>query len=343
MAVERANAQQGQTVTLRMRFELGGTLFDPSSVNQVQIINPAGVVEETIPAASIVHDGVGLYHVDWAIPAAATIDVWHDRWFANSTVGAVEKQFTLSFYVLPFTATGGTSPYLTSAEALAYLPSDTTITATEAAEMAALAQEIVEAVTGDFFLPVEMARIFDGNGEAYLPLDLELQSVTGWDVRCCLSSGATTDWEAQDATTLRIAGSRMGLTIGNLASFSRQVSRRYQIERFTACGSGSVVSFCGVFSAGTQNHRITGTWGRWTTVPLQIKAAIGLMVRYAGMCDDPKGVPSNPYVSESIPGGRSYTLRQIRAGATKDTGTGYPDVDAILARVPQPMIAATVV
>ena len=89
---------------------------------------------------------------------------------------------------------------------------------------------------------------------------------------------------------------------------------------------------CGSFPSGVQNVRVTGTWGFFTEVPLQIKDALGRLVEYAGSCDDGTGSMSTPFLTESVPGGRAYTLRTILRSAKVDHMTGYADVDAILKR-----------
>jgi len=322
MPVERAAAQQSETVRLRIDFRLGGTLFDPFEVRQVEIRDPAGVILETIPMGSIVQDGVGLYRVDHAIAAAAEIDNHFDRWYSTQVSGATEKQFSLKFYVLPaMTGGAGSSPYLTAAESASYLPEDTALTTGEIAGLVALMQEQVEAVTGDIFQPVTMARVFDGNGEVYLPFDRPLAEITKLEYL----DGAS--WSDVGIDNVRIKRSGRGIVLGNAVSYSRFPSRTRRFLDQTLGFGG-----CGAFPAGSMNVRITGVWGRWTEVPLQIKAAVGTLVKYAAQCDNPTGLGSNPYSGESIPNDRSFTLRQILRNVSVDNLTGYPDVDAILVR-----------
>ena len=339
MAVERGQAQQGQTVTLRMRFELGGTLFDPVEISQVQILDPSDAVLETITGAAIIKDAVGLYHVDWAIPAAAETETHHDRWFARATAGADMKQFTLNFFVLPFSASTGDSPYLTLEEATSYLPLDTALTSSEISALVLLSQEIVEAVAGQTFLPVDMARVFDGTGRRVLPLDAPLQN---WSVLEYLYDSATgwTDVTPTSVHDLRIMRSKRMLALGNARSYAQGGRNLHRDYGCSAILTSALA--CSYFPAGTQNVRVTGSWGDWATVPRQVKAAVGALVRYAGSCDDPQALPGAAYSVEAVPGGRAYTLRQILFNAMRDRLTGFPDVDSILTRFPTFTPAVTV-
>jgi hypothetical protein len=214
-------------------------------------------------------------------------------------------------------------PYLTVAEAAAGLPSDTALSSAEIADYIARFEEDVETITGEIFEPRTMARVFDGNGEPYLPLDRHLRIVTALEY--LYGNG----WSDVSIQGLRIKPSARGLALGNLASYSRWPSRNRAINRYADTGlSGG----CGVFPAGSSNVRVTGTWGRYETVPLQIKHAIRQLIRYAGRCDDPANLGSNAFESESIPNDRAFTLRKIRLNALNNQMTGYPDVDAILVR-----------
>jgi hypothetical protein len=329
MPVERGQAQRGQTVTLRAVFKLGGTLFNPSAISQVQIIDPdESTVLETITGAAIVHDGIGRYHVDWAIPDTADLDTHFDRWFWTSTVGAVEKQGTLHFLVLAATVGGTLGAYMSVDELKTYLPADTDLTDAQIVTQGALAQETIETICGRLFLPLEEARIFDGTGESIQPLDRHIQAVSEVEFRDCDGT-----WQTMGFTDVRITKSRKMLSLGNTLTPRQRMnlgSARSYSSLCSGVSSGGIL--CGAFPSGVQNVRITGTWGFYTEVPLQIQDAMGRLVQYAGSCDDDTGSMSNPFLTESVPGGRAYTLRTILRNARVDQMTGYADVDAILKR-----------
>lgn len=327
MAVERDNAQRGQAVRLEIQFRKSGTLFDPVTVRQVEIRDRDNVLLATISGAGIVRDGVGEYHVDWFISATEPAVLHHDRWYATATSGANEKQFTLSFMVLP-AGTGEGSPglsYVTLEDLRASLPSDSLLSDEQLTELGALAEEIVDYMAGENFLPVSESRIFNGSGTPLLTVRRAIQSVSQIRTLCGCCDGS---WSIMDIGCIRILPSRTALTIGNL------VPRPFRSwiwgcgDRFTCCCGGT-----GSFPMGSANVEVTGEWGAWTTVPRQIQAAVKLLVRYAGACDDPAATPSNPFESESIAMDRQYKMREIYKKTGIDGSTGYPDVDSMIERV----------
>lgn len=215
--------------------------------------------------------------------------------------------------------------YLTTAEARAFLPADTTLTDAEIDEMVLLASETAEDCTSQVFLPLIEARVFDGTGKSVLPTRRPIQSVSRIEVLAC---GSGTDYEI-DISAVRIGGSRTMLSLGNTLSFSQggMFGSRY---RSNLCSSGG--GACGAFPPGFQNIRVTGSWGRFAEVPRSIKRAIGQLLRYTGVCDDPLAASATPYKSESVTGDRSYTMRDIWASTKVNAMTGFADVDAIFAR-----------
>lgn len=340
MAVERGAAMQGQTVILRARFELGGTLFTPFNLGDVQILDENLVLVDTVPAAAIIMDAVGMYHVEWAIPNAEPAEIHHDRWFMMTTVGATEKQFTLNFFVLPLSV-AAVSSYITVAEAKEYLPADTELTDAQILTLINQAVKAAESCCGQSFVPTTRSMVVDGSGRNVQPLKAKIQTVTEIEF---LFDGT---WTTVTYNDLRISGSRKMLSAGNSMSFSQQVG--LGANRFGRYYSGAGgLGFIGsdfpdcTFPAGFQNIRVTGDWGRFTEVPLDIKDAVGRLVMYAGSCDDPTGSVSEPFSNETVPGGRAYTMRQILKSAMVDRMTGFADVDAVFARYPATFGATTV-
>jgi hypothetical protein len=317
VAVERAQAQQGETARLRADFRLGGTLFDPFEIRQVEILDDAFVVLATLSGASIVKDAVGQYHVDWPVPAAEATTLHYDRWYSTASSGATEKQGTLSFFVHSATVTGGESQWLSNLDLLPFLPTGTILTDVEIAENALLAQEMIESICGQKFTLLTEARDFSGQGEQILNVRTPIQSVT--EVRILGCPPGTGD-QVLEITDLRIGRSQTVLALGNV------VPKRYRVGGYLWPGG------CSYFPYGFQNIRVTGTWGAFTEVPREIKRALGLLVRHIASCDDPVGSPAEAYDSENVAGDRSYTIRKVWHNVTQDATTGFADVDSILAR-----------
>ena len=115
------------------------------------------------------------------------------------------------------------------------------------------------------------------------------------------------------------------LGLGNVRRFSDRFATQFGTQSYS-----SPIGFCGIWPSGFQNIEITGDWGMYDEVPLQIKRAAGMLLRYAGKCDDPLGLPSHAFEAESFPGDRQWTLRKVWTDVKLNNMTGFPDVDAIL-------------
>lgn len=325
MAVDRAHAQQGQSVRLGMRFSLGGSAVDPFEVRQVEVLDAQFAVLATF--ATTVHDGTGLFHVDWPVPADEPPTIHYDRWFATASSGGTEEVFTNSFQVLTAEASTAGTPYMTTDEARSiYLPEATEITDAQLAEMVLLAQETIEWVAGQVFLPVFETRTFNGSGKAALSIARPIQSITSINVLGC--NGSTGSTSTIDPASVRISRGRCLLGLGNMQRFGHLLGDALAgVPPWHGLGVG-----CGVWPAGFMNIEITGTWGAFAQVPRQIRHALGLLLQHAAVCDSPSGAMDSPYESESIAGDRTYVLRKIWTQARTSNGTGFPEVDAILAR-----------
>lgn len=232
-------------------------------------------------------------------------------------------------------------PYPTVDQVKEYLPADTELTDAEIGTILTLAIETVESICGQRFEPVTRSIIVDGSGRMVQPLPAPLQSVTAIEFR--QSDGS---WSAVTYGDIRIGRSRKMLSAGNAVSFSQQVLRGVRRSAWCCGGSGGLSGLndypnC-VFPAGFQNIRVTGAWGRWADVPVPIADAIGRLVEYAGSCDNPTGSVNEPFMAESVPGGRSYTMREILRDARANRMTGFADVDAVLARYPATFGTTTV-
>jgi hypothetical protein len=327
MAVDRGHATQGQVVRLGIKFTLAGTPIDPFEIRQVEVLDTDLGVLVTFTGSSIVRDAVGQYHVDWPIPSAEPPNVHYDRWAATAINGGTEEVFTNIFQVLTFDSSNPNTPYLTTSEARAVLPVDSEITDLQLSEKVLLAQETIEWITGRNFIPRSMARTFDGSGRGVLSIGRPIQSVTEARILSC--AGPSASDTLLDVSTIRIAGSKRMLALGN-------------VQRFSACVGGwgwntypprGFPGACGVWPSGFQNIRITGDWGQFPSLPRQIRQAMYMLIRYSSVCDDPFGPMDAAFSKESIAGERDYTMREVWKNATSPANaTGYADVDAILAR-----------
>lgn len=331
MAVERGAAQQGQTVRLRAIFRKAGSLIDPFQIRQVEVRSNDNVVLATFTGAQIVRESLGEFYVDWFIPSNETPDVHFDRWYATALSGMDEEQFQFHFLVLPFSTTTVDAAYMTVDEGYEYLPDDTLITAIELQEGIALGQEIIEWCAGQSFLPVTESRVFDGNGRRHLPVNRPILRVSEVLTRPC-----GCDWTQAmviDPCMVVISESKTLLGLGNAGR--RSASYGYADPPWQ-------LGCCSYWPNGMQNVRITGDWGRHETVPLQVKAALGALLRETLRCDDPKELPSAEFESESFPGDRTYVLRKVWSNIKANDATGYPSVDAILSRFEKQIEAGTV-
>jgi hypothetical protein len=319
MAVDRGHAQQGQIVRIGIKFTLAGSPIDPSEIRQVEITDQDGNVLSTLTGALIVHDGTGLYHVDWPIPITEPANVHYDKWYATAISGGAEEVFTNIFQVLTFNASTVNTPYMTTPEARLYLPPDTTATDLQIAENVVLGQQWIERITGRWFLPRSETRTFHGNGFAVLGLDHGLLSVA--EVRILNCGGGDDSLIAPTAVRIGHAGTTLAL--GNAQRFG---DRLLGVAGPPWIRSGG----CGVWPTGFMNVQITGDWGDYAEVPIPIKRALGALLRYTMICDDPYATPTAAFGSESIPGDRQYTMRDIWTANITKNATGYGDIDAIL-------------
>ena len=334
MAVDRGHAQPGQTVRLRAAFSLAGTPVDPYQIRQVEILDENMAVLATISGTSIVRAALGQYYVDWFVPSNEPVTIHFDRWFATASSGGVEEAFTFAFQVLAFsTATAGT-PYMTVESARTWLPDASEITAEQLAQMVLLGQETIEWVTGQTFMPQTSARIFDGSGRGTLSIKRPIQSVIEARVLSCHPGGEDS---LIDPAGIRISGSRTMLALGNVQRYSDRFASGFIGYPWGWPGGG-----CGIWPPGFQNVQITGEWGAFASPPRQITAALGQLIRYAAVCDDPLGLTDAAFSSESTDGDRQYTMRDIFRKAQINNATGYADVDSILARFRQGVIVGSV-
>lgn len=114
----RENARIGDPVQLNAQFFSGGVLFDPASIERVDIYRGGdgtehgGTLVDSVAAVNIFQDAVGLYHIILdmlpgspgdASPNAPTINpnqTYYDRWVYKKDISSVEVwSIGLHFYL----------------------------------------------------------------------------------------------------------------------------------------------------------------------------------------------------------------------------------------------------
>ena len=94
-------------ITLRGEYRDGaGNLADPTG-QAVSILGPTGAV--LVAPTAAVRDGLGLYHYDYAVPAAAALGTYTARW--SGTIAGAAVTGDESFDVVAPPAAGGAANY----------------------------------------------------------------------------------------------------------------------------------------------------------------------------------------------------------------------------------------
>ena len=312
MAVSRYQAEQGQTVRLGIRFELPtGDLYDPDSISQVEIMDADSVVIATIPAGSIVNEAVGVYHVDWAIPAAEALGKHYDQWSYVPVAGHAGTIAKLEFIVYAAGTFGVSDYYISVADAKAECLADSPLSDADVQYLIRCAMAIVDRVTGQHFVPVEEARDFDGSGSFWLKMNAPWQEILSID---------NLD---NDAVTYTIGDFRRKGSWIVHKDFLPWPQASDQPAHLS-CGSDGTV-----FARGQRNIRVTARWGRYATCPDPVRQATCVLLSHAARYDRLDGAFVANMSRESSEG-YSYVLRKIYNKAVIDNMTGYPDVDGPL-------------
>lgn len=103
MAVNRANAIINEDITLGMKFFKNGQLFDPFSINKVDIYDiDMTTIIQTVPSGSVVKDGIGTYHV--TMSGVSVAGTYRDEWFYVPEDGAATSIEVASVTVLDVSA-----------------------------------------------------------------------------------------------------------------------------------------------------------------------------------------------------------------------------------------------
>lgn len=310
MSVERGQAEQGTTVKLASNFiQDNGALFDPFAIEKVEIQEADGTVIATYTwaASQITREALGVYYVEWPIPAAQTIGLYHDVWYWTAISGGNQHQTAFDFYLHSMGTFGAVATYMTVAEARERLASSTVLTDAQVLLLLYWAQEIAERESGVKFLPQIETVYMDGTGIPLLMLPKRLRQLTSLKI----------DGDEVDATELNLYPRKIvwGDWVPDGSS-----------DCDTGCGSCST-SGSSVFPRGRRNISIEGLWGKFGVVPTTIKEGIKLLV--ARLAEEP--MPFEPFAEETLPDWSAVRRRVVEAPDIRD-GTGWSEISAMFAQ-----------
>lgn len=319
MAVSRFQAEQGDTVRLKVRFERDGNLFDPFDISKVEIRRRTGAtttaLEATIDAGSVVQEAQGIFYVDWVIPADQDVGAYVDRWYFTVDSGDSEITDDASFAVLPegsvVPAVGG---YITVSEIRdTYLPGSLLDDA-DINVLIAEGTEYAEKYTGRWFGARALTINVDGTGAPYLILPYTIRSIESLTV---VHGSPTIELDVDDFV---IKGRWL-------------VHKNYLPYPWTMDNAGCFICGCvfgDIFPRGQDNIEVVGTFGTYEDVPALIKRAVGLWVMHAGRDDHRTSPAAYNFSSESVEQ-HSYSLRTLNNGDIRISGaSGIDEVDHIL-------------
>lgn len=312
MSVPRYQAEQDQTVQLAIRFESGAdrTPYDPSAIAKVEILDANDVLITTKTGADIVNDAIGIYHVDWAIPAAEVLGKHYDKWYYTPSAGHSDLEAKLEFIVYQSGTWSVTDYYLSVADARAdCLDANTSLTDAQIQTLIILAMGIIDRCTEQHFLPYAATRDYDGSGKYFLEMDEPIQtiaSITNLD-------NANQTFTPSD---FRIKGTWL---------IHKDYVEGANLPAHLQCG----ITNGAIFTKGHKNIRVEGTWGLYEYLEPLIKQATCLLVGFGGQWDTTTGPMISPMMGESVEG-YGYTLRKVYEHAAIHKETGYPEVDTIL-------------
>lgn len=313
MAVPRWQAERGATVRLRVRFEESGVLYDPDAITQVEIIDPASVVIDTL-AAGWVHESTGVYYLDWPIPAAATLGLHQDRWTYRPFPGYALRTGVSSFAVFAVGAFTAGDGYMSADELRTegYVDAASPLTDAQLDYLSRLATVFFENASGRVFREVQTTIDVDGTGRLDLPLPITAP------IQSLVSIEDLDGVMTFDVDDFRVRGSRI---------FHKDWRPKFfafgDLPPWLRCSDGTI------FPVGVMNLRVTAAVGKYTTPPELVKHAVGLMVK-AACADDTVTAPWLVNYSSETVDGQSVVYRDTDPGSRKKVSTGIAEVDVII-------------
>jgi hypothetical protein len=330
MAVDRWQAEQGQTVRLKVRFEeADGTVYDPHAISQVRILLDDLSVVTTI-VAGITMEAPGIYYVDWAIPAGETLGKHYDEWFYTAVVGEAERSDKVEFYVAPAGSIAAATVYLSvskaktdclkpaSAWAAGSYPTDTQIL-----EAIQYATEIIDQGCKQHFIPQELTLELDGRGRPYQWLEKN-----GKRYRAIRVDSITTS----DGTAISM-NDVVVYPYAIVDKYWRKDDLRGSLcPAITACGCEPLETYgcCSVtFPWGRENITIVGRFGEYEDMPIAIEKLCCRCVQR--ILEEEWGL-FTPFSEETL-GNWSYRMREVVTNAAITGRTGWSDIDAMINRM----------
>jgi len=318
VAVSRFQAEQGDTVRLKVLFKRDGNLYDPFDISKVEIRRRTGATTTelvaTIAAASIVQEAQGVFYVDWVIPADQTVGAYVDRWYFTPDSGDTEINDDASFAVLPEgSVTPAVGGYITVEEVRAkYLP-ESLLDDADIGVLIEEGTEYAEKYTGRWFGARALTINVDGTGAPYLILPYTARSIESVTV---LHGNPPLDLDVDDFV---IKGRWL-------------VHKHYLPYPHTMDNAGCFICGCtfgDIFPRGQDNIEVVGTFGTYADVPVLIKRAVGLYVMHAGRDDRRTSPAAYNFASESVEQ-HSYSLRELNSGIKISGASGINEVDHLL-------------
>lgn len=316
MPVSRFEATQGDIVRLRVEFRRNGAEFDPDSITRVQIRRRTGpttdeLIEE-LPGTTVVREAVGVYYLDWPIPAGEPVGAHVDRWFFVESAGDSETSRDADFVVFAAGSLAGVDGYQTVAEIREVFLPGSTLSDARIGQLIRLASDIAERYTGRYFGGRSKTITADGTGQAWIVLDEFVQRI--------------------DSMTVMFGTSVRSLDPADFVIKGRWVIHRDFLpsrDPWLGCVSICACPFGDLFERGQRNVSVTGIFGDFDDVPEVVKRAVGLLVKYGGQDEYGAGPMAANYSSESVEQ-HSYSLREASQNIDIRSSTGINEVDHLL-------------
>lgn len=272
MPVSRFEAEQGVVVRLRVRFERNDALFDPDSIERIEIHRRTGPTDtelvDTIDASEVVQEAQGIFYVDWAIPSDQTVGAYVDRWYFIRDSGDAEE-FDDATFGIAIAGTFGSTGIISIDEVRAGYLINSNLSDADIQTLIDQAGEIIYYGTGKNFASPSTTIHVDGTGAPYLILPdavLEIESIEATEPNCgsSLSSFDPDDYAIKSNWI---------------------VSKSFRPMNADPCAGAC--DLCadpcsGIFPFGHRNIAVTGRFGLYEEIPALIKRAAGLWCKYAG-------------------------------------------------------------
>jgi hypothetical protein len=180
MAVERENATVGQSIRMRVefRFDRTGNLFDPDSIDQIQVLDSDhSTVLETVDLNNVVNPEVGKYYFDsdssWNTASKKTFDRW--KITVNSQVFYLEAS---TFIIETAAPSIGIASFVALVKLKVQAPTVGLSTLADPADYETLIKEAVKEYSRRKAL--KKTALLTGDGNAYFSLPSDWEQEFSW-------------------------------------------------------------------------------------------------------------------------------------------------------------------